>query len=314
MTPSSVDTRSTVDCTLVVNIGPRDFEMALTTIPHMIRSHKVAFARTLLVIDRTPPSGRIAGPSAKMNADTFTQAIGDATPGSTIQMLGRELVTRRRINNEWFGRSDVTDRCASGTPIYPFVFGIDGAATEFILHADCDMLFHDPGNPSWIEEGMRILETEPDIIFVNQMMGPRSDSVSEPEFLAPFDLGRQLRLAKTFSTRCFLLQRKKLRHFLPLQSVTYPLHRRILYGIQQRSPFLPLERMVANQLALTGTFRCDLTASYGFTVHAGDKSWFSGNSEHIETVIREIEVGRYARSQIGHINLTDSSGPCGLTP
>jgi hypothetical protein len=280
--------------------------MALTTIPHMLRSHSISFARKYLVVDHTPASGRLSGPSHQIDADLFTQTLADTVPGSTIETLRRDPSTRRRINREWFGRSAVSDRCASGTPIYPFVFGISMADTEFVLHADCDMLFYDPGNPSWIEEGMRILGSEPDVMFVNQMMGPRSDCVPDPEFLAPYDSDRHLRLATTFSTRCFLLQRSKLLQFLPLLSTTYPVHRQVIYAAQGRSRFLPLERMVAHQLTLTNTFRCDLSSSFGFTLHAANKNWFSTDPGTVLKVIGDIEEGKVSQSQVGHINLNDT--------
>lgn len=295
--------KSNVDCSLVVNVGLRDYGVAAATLPHMVRTHRVAFAEICVVLDETPPTGRLSGVVTQSAKQDLLDSLHDLTPRPEILRVDRTPSCREIVNRAWFGHPAVADRCAGGTPLYPYVYGLHIAKSRYRLHADCDMLFCDPGPTSWIEQAIRVLGAEPDVMFVNQMMGPGSDVSCAPEFYAPIDQSRRLRLSQEFSSRCFLFDFEKLRQFLPIAPASHGLMKRVSYLARNRSGLLPFEQMVTHHLHRTASYRCDLPPEFGFTLHAWDKMFFA--SEEIGNTISSIETGWAPDVQQGKINLID---------
>jgi hypothetical protein len=288
-----------LDCSLVVNAGLADSDVICKTLPHLLRTHRGQFGEVLLVVDGRPPTGRYA-----QSVVASTESIRSAASScDNVRVIGvdRSAASRAEINRVWFGRSRVADRCFAGSPIFAYVFGLHHARMPYRIHMDCDMLVHDPGPQSWAEKGVELLQANPDVMFVNPMMGP---SGAVHEFRVAIDETRGLRLAHSFSSRCFMYDAAALtRQFLPLRLEHWGPFRAAWCWLHGRSSLLPFEHMVAHQLERQALWRCELPDEDGFTIHGWSKTFFT--QDRIDNVIRSVEAGSTPPGQKGYTNLMD---------
>src|SRR5215813_10309696 len=195
-----------VACSLVVNTSPADTRLVGHVLPHLVRTHKSSFQEIIVVVDESRPTGRLAQESALSLSELRLALEAIRRSGTQFKevLLDTSASARRDVFGKWFGTDDVALRCAAGTPIYAFLFGIEQASAPFRLHVDSDMLFFDPGPVSWVARATEILATRAEVAFVTQMMGPPNLDGVDHECLAPMNKAYGLRLTQDFSTRCFL--------------------------------------------------------------------------------------------------------------
>jgi len=293
-----------VACSLVINTSPADTRLVAHVLPHLVRTHKFSFQEIIVIVDESKPTGRLAQKSAQSLSELRLEL--ESIRGGGVQFKEVPLDTsawaRRAVFGKWFGADDVALRCASGTPIYAFLFGIEQASAPFRLHVDSDMLFFDPGPVSWVARATEILATHAEVAFVTQMMGPPNLDGLDHEYLAPMNKAYGLRMAQNFSTRCFLYNDPKLTsQLLPIKPLRYSFPRSLYYAWTRGCSFRPLEQMIAHGLQKRGLYRCDLGSECGFSLHGWNKKFFEESG--IERVISDIELGRIPSSQRGAINL-----------
>lgn len=299
------------DCSLVINVARGDVPLLAHTIPHLLTTHKVAFSETLIVVDGGVAEGRIAQRYTQYSLDHLTD---------TLEQLQGQGYRFRIVNVDyspyaigstfaaWFGNTHVSLKCAGGTPIYAFLFGLDQARCDFRLHLDSDMLVYDPASCSWIDEAIRVLRDVPEVLFVNQAGGPHHPNCPRSEHLATFNPNLGLHVAKDFSTRSFLFSMSKLnRSFLPMRAVKFPLPKRLRYRLQRRSVYMALEQMIAANLARSECWRCELSRLYGFNLHAGDKTRFL--ELNMTSVVSAISKGDTPMQQCGKYDLDFDAFP-----
>jgi hypothetical protein len=300
-----METRPKTPCSLVINVARGDTPILEYTLPHILDTHKVRFAEVVVVIDEQPSEGRIRQAYQQYPLEELYQALGKIR--SRGYEFRQETVSYRkedvqRVFSRWFGQSRMSYRCAGGTPIYAFLYGLDIARYDFRLHFDSDMLIYDPGPKSWVEKAIEVLESVPEILFANQTWGIQTQASPAPRELPSFDLGYGERVSQVFSSRCFLFSMNKLeKSLLPINAVKHPLAKQIVYRFQKRSPHVALEQMISNTLTRQGKYRADLDMKWGLSLHAWDKSVFQ--DQYIGEVLKQIENGQFPNEHIGQYNL-----------
>lgn len=301
----SLPEKQTAPCSLVINVARGDVLRIKHTLPHILNSHKIQFAEVLIVIDNKPAEGRIRRNSAQYSIDDLYGVLSDLRgQGYAFKQeeVSYEADAVDHVYTKWFGRRLNYFRCAGGTPIYAFLYGVEAAQQPYRLHLDSDMLTYDPQPTSWVQEAMRVLDDIPDILFVNQRWGPHSaDSPTEHPQPA-FDRGFGPHVAQVFSTRAFLYNNAKLeRAFLPMDAAQHPWPKQWFYRLRDRSPYRALEQMISVALTAKKVYRADLDAEWGYNIHAGKRSMFE--DERIAGVIDRITVGDVPPAQFGQYNL-----------
>jgi hypothetical protein len=298
-------TKTEVPCSLIINVARGDTPILEYTLPHIIDSHKVWFAEVIVVIDEKPSEGRIRQNYQQYSLEALYEAL--AKVRGRGYKFRQEAISYRsedvqRVFSKWFGNPRVTFRCAGGTPIYAFLYGLDVASYDFRLHLDSDMLIHDPGPASWAQKAIEVLRMVPEILFVNQRWGIQTAANPAPKELPSFDLGYGQRVSQIFSSRCFLFSRQKLNEsFLPIMPKKHPIAKRLIYKIQNRSPYIALEQMISSALSHKGLYRADLDLDWGCNLHAWDKGIFQ--DRYVNDVLQRIEIGQFPFSHTGQYNL-----------
>lgn len=292
-------------CSLIVNVARGDTPILEYTLPHIIETHKARFSEVVIVVDEKPSEGRILESYPQHSLRELYETLdrvrsrGYEFRQETISYAPEDV---QRVYLEWFGHTRITFRCAGGTPIYAFLYGLNIAAYDYCLHLDSDMLIYDPGPTSWIDKAIALLESTPQIMFVNQSWGIQTESVPSPPELPTVRLASGQLVSQVFSSRCFLFSRKKIeRAFLPIPDKKHSIPKQVIYRIQRRSPYVALEQMISAALERSNTFRADLDPKCGWNLHAWDKRIFA--DRRIRDVLGYIEAGLYPVRHTGQYNL-----------
>jgi len=236
---------SSRDLSLVTNVSLADDMRIRESIPHWLRALGAQLRELVVVVDPEPPTGRIAE-LHRVTVDTTT--LMDAV--KVVAALDDRIRVVRlppadaspAVAARWFRRG-VPLRCQAGTPIFAFIFAIDEASNDFILRADCDMVFFDEG---WVDDGVGMLERE-DAELV-QPPGPGSPLVG-------------------VSTRALLLRRDRLRQkALPMRAHKLDPARRVHRILCGRPQWLALEQMLAKEVEAGRLIHRGLRAG-GYSMH-----------------------------------------------
>lgn len=288
-----------------MNVAAGDAAAIELTLPHLHHLFGRDIATMLVVVDPRPPSGRIAAqhlepPSMEALNDALSRVAGTGVPLRRVDVdYGR--ASRRAVSRRYFGGARSGLRCAGGTPIYAFLFGLHQAQTRYVIHLDSDLVFFG-GEESWIRVAIDVLAENKDIYFVNPYLGPPRQDGTPHDIIGGVDASTGLRLSSRFSTRCFCYDQIKADiGFFPMKRSRYPLSRWPLYLARGRELDVALETSVARTLCTRKVWRCDLEPRYGWVIHVADKDAF-GRPE-IREVIRAVEQGTVPAAQRGQANL-----------
>jgi hypothetical protein len=286
---------------VVMNVTDIDGSIVSHTIPHILRTHNGTICRLTVVIDERKRTGRLQAAETK---NDIVRTLGEITlVAGNIRMnvVRLDYSQAKATMHRWFGNKRVAARCAGGTPVLAFLFGMDQASAAYVLRTDCDMLYFDASLCGWLADGRRLLDDHPDIYFVNPYLGPPGERDSNGITAQKDEAG--LRLSSAFSTRCFLYKRSKLESLLPLVRAMHPFPKRVQYHAQGRSGERALEESIAMTLRARGAYRCDLEPSSAVAIHVADRGRFA--KPGFESIVCDVEHGRFPECQAGHHNLSD---------
>jgi hypothetical protein len=286
---------------VVMNVTDIDGTIVSHTIPHILRSHKDTICRLTVVIDERKRTGRLQAAETKHDVVQTLGEIASVVGSTAINVVRLDYSQAKATMRRWFGNERVAARCAGGTPLLAFLFGMDQASAEYVLRTDCDMIYFDGSPDGWLTDGRRLLDDYPDIYFVSPYLGPPGDSASNGVTAERGKTG--LRLSHAFSTRCFLYKRSKLESLLPLVRATHPFPKRVQYCAQGRSGERALEQSIAMTLRARGTYRCDLEPSSAIAIHVAHRGRFV--EPGFESIVCDVEHGRFPECQAGDHNLCD---------
>lgn len=286
--------KSKIACSLIINVARGDVPILQYTLPHIFDTHKIHFDDIVIVVDESAAEGRIRQHSPQYSLEELYGVLGAMRQQGyefrqeTVSYNRQDV---KRTFSKWFGRSSVGFRCAGGTPIYAFLYGLEQAQYDFCLHLDSDMLIYDPGPTSWVQKAVEVLKNTPEVLFVNQTWGPQTRASASPKAIPSVDLGFEQRVSQVFSTRCFLFSMRNLEErFLPIVPVKHPILKRVIYSFQRRSSYLALEQIIGLALVRKNFFRADLDLEWGFNLHAWDKRVFQDTQ--ITIVLNQIAAGQ----------------------
>jgi hypothetical protein len=211
---------------------------------------------------------------------------------------------RNRAYKKHFGKKMWETHNFRGYPILGSLFSIEQTETDYMVHFDSDMLLHQQSDYNWIEEGIKLLQKYKDIISVSPLSGPPTKNgklIQQTEVGEPHehDEGGFYRF-KTFTSRVFLIDRKRFDLLLPLQT-NIPLKLRIKSYLTGNSLLPPWEDMVGNRLEKTPYFRVDLDSPKAWTIHPNLRG--PELFKALPDIIEKIEAGWYPSGQGGYYDL-----------
>lgn len=263
---------------IATNACAHDSEIISHTVPSWLRVFGGRLAQVHIVVDERPPSGRIASNRAHDRASPeVLQEVLDrfARLDARVQVSTLSKLPHEQYLHAWF-TNGLPDRCQAGTPILPFVAAFEVPDAEFVLRADCDMLFSEGG---WLAEAMRLLETE------------------EADLVEPPRLGTATENAEARVTTRALMIRPAAFHnrCLPIPAHRLDALRRAHRRLQGRPPWLALEQMLEIERKRGRIRYRVLDRAFGFWLHVDQRSFPS--RERVEDVVGRVESGNVPLAQ-----------------
>jgi len=249
---------------IVTNVSIYDGIRIKHTIPNWVRIFGSKIESIRIIVDEKPVEGRIKSLHSNnkiiYSVDESICDLLNKYPFINVEKLN--YAEAEEISSVFFKKGNPI-RCQFGTPIFAFLKGIHSIDEGIILRTDCDLLYYDEG---WVEKSIHLLtDNKYDII--------------EPPIPGEIDYG--------FSSRCFLVNKKKFMEKMPIKAYKLDPLRRIDRILNKRSVYLALEQMFQKEIDRNYLLCKKMENNLGFSIHFNHPNDFRIND--IEDVIDRIE-------------------------
>ena len=318
----SVQSVSAPPVTLQISLVPADLEHAVHTLPHQLRQWGDQVSEIVFVVDRKRDD---LGSVLDVSLRVLLTELCATHPGARIEYVDHYGSGRTRVAKHFTGRPRMPARDYRSGPIYGFLFGLEVAQNDFVLHADSDMLFGG-GSHSWVQEGLALLAARPDALAVSPLPGPPTadgripDDVARRHALAhpPDSAGPGLQprrepldsLAYRFSGiswRAFLMDRHRvLKRLVPIPLRHARPRQFALALLDRNEPWATLEHSMSHAMLERGLYRIDFSGQPPgvWSLHPPYRS--REFYRDLPALINRVETGDIPREQLGDYELGDS--------
>jgi hypothetical protein len=279
-------------CAMAVLAGPADVEYFRRITAHLKRTAHFQFSETLLVLDtmqRHKSKALLAAARAMQAANEIDRYV-ELEPRMDIALAHKHFVQPPKRSRD--------DR---GIPLFGWIAGIENATTDYLFHSDSDILIHSAANFSWVNAAIDVMEHDSSIMFVAPLAGPPNAIGLVGQKVAPIiDEAGNYRF-KTFSSRHYVVNRRRFEKLLPLPPLHTSEWRKLVMRLGGPSSLRPWEKHIELSLASSEFFRIHLKDSRAWGLHCPDHGprW----RQNLPSIIAAVERGDFPRAQAGYYNL-----------
>ena len=151
-----------------------DLSFLKYTLSGLVQLSQKADSKTSLILDTKDPSGVLGSTLSQSKLCEITSKIENIQSTINFEFLkaSYDLKSIRSKNRLQFNYPFKETHCFRGYPIYGSFKQFIDTDSKYILHLDCDMIFYEEPSFSWIQEGIRIMEENEDILCVLPRGGP----------------------------------------------------------------------------------------------------------------------------------------------
>lgn len=301
-------------CSIWFLAARTDTPFMMQTIPHIIRMCNYPFSQKVIAVDTSPLSGDyISRPCIGTLMELQKCCDNLLSSGVIDEIVNIDFsgVYQEKACVKHLGKFIRPTHNSRGAPVLGYIFLLEEARSDYLLHFNTDMLMYQDPNYNWVEEGIKKMCHCPEIVCVTPLSGPPTEDGSLHQKVPYERDSRGFYRFKQFTSRKFLVDIMRFEKLLPL---------RILWKVKSQLPNSPYllriiadffgakkelgrwENMVSNRLKETPYFRVDLDTPSAWALHSSqthDRT-FVQNLPHI---IEKIESGWYPREQAGHYDL-----------
>jgi hypothetical protein len=292
-------------CSLSINVSRSDIPFMMQTIPHLVKACQFDFVERVLFIETAQPSSLFRhrpGVGTFEQLKECCQKLVDMGVIDRLVELDYAKPIRKKLYQKYFDCFLWETHNHRGAPIYGYMFALEFIQGDYILHFDSDMLLYQKADFSWIDEGIRLFKEHPEILFVCPLSGPPMPDGSLKQRGVNYQLDPEgFYRFKTFSSRKFLVDRKKLEQLLPLKAEWISLKRRVVSAFNGKSAMQNWEIMVSNRLKETEFIRADLSSPEAWTLHPPEHG--AAFIQALPHIIKKVELGEYPAEQAGDYDL-----------
>ena len=303
--------RKLPECELSILVARPDVNFMAQTVSHLVTALRFPFSRRELVIDTAPLSGKYRNrpeiPSLAALHGQCNDLVRDGIVDEATD-IDYSAAFRRRGYRKYLGGDVDATHDASGAPILGVIFYLERAKSQYLVHFDSDMLLYQSPSFNWVEEGIKLLQNYDDIISVLPLSGPPTKDGNLHQAGFPYERdGRGFFRFKSFSHRCFLIDRQRFEKLLPLQLARHGLVNllppRVLLPLRvsMGSGLCDWEAMVSWKLEKTSYVRADLDNPRAWILHPPDHG--PEFIAHLPQILKRVESGSFPVEQAGHYDL-----------
>ena len=207
------------------------------------------------------------------------------------------------MNAIQFGYPHKETHCFRGYPLYGSFQQFIETDAKYILHIDSDMMFYEHTNFSWINEGVRVMEENEDILCVLPKGGPptKNGFLHQGTTEYRIDQSRGLYLFKNFTSRYYLMNRERFLSLLPMQPKWLSWREPIKSRLIGNGKMLCWETMVEHALIKSKMWRADLMTDQTWSLHPGDRSELFYRI--LPQILSRVSKNQFPEGQRGHFDL-----------
>jgi len=275
------------------------------TLPPFINFLKKADSKITLILDTRAPSGVLGSALTQSKLNDITDSIKNLQSflNFNFETATYSLQSIRSKNRVQFNYPHKETHCFRGYPIYGSFKQFFDNDADYILHLDCDMIFYESPEYSWINEGIKIMEQNEDILCILPRGGPPTKDRSLHQGTTPYQVDgkRGLYLFKNFTSRHYLIHRERFLSLLPLKPLWLSWREPIKSRLFGNGKMLCWEAMVEHALQKSDMWRADLMTDKAWSLHPGDRS--EEFYQLLPQVIDSVNRNEFPEEQRGHFDL-----------
>ncbi len=259
-----------------------------------------------VLIDTTKPGGVLGKASTKTHLSGLLDKLNALQEkGNLFKSIqfSPDLKDVQTLSSIHFGVPYRETHCFRGYPVHGSIHQFHQNDSDYILHLDCDMIFYEEPGFSWIQEGIRVMEENEDILCVLPRGGPPTKNRSLHQGSTPYkvDEKRGLYLFKNFTSRHYLIHRQRFLSLLPLKPLWLSWREPIKSRLFGNGKMLCWEAMVEHTLEKSQMWRADLITEKAWSLHPGDRS--EDFHQLLPQIIDSVNQNEFPMEQSGHFDL-----------
>ena len=282
-----------------------DYYFISQTLPSLLEICRRAQAHVSLVLDTKEPIGVLSKTVKQSGFQLLLNLLEDLAQKYGFELILADYQKQQiRSNNKLqFNYPHRETHCFRGYPIYGSFKQFLDTDSKYILHLDCDMIFYEATAFSWVQEGIRIMEDNEDILCVLPRGGPPTKDGTLQQGTTPYrvDEKRGLYMFKNFTSRHYLIHRERFLSLLPLKPLWLSWREPIKSRLFGNGKMLCWETMVEYALAKSDMWRADLMTDHAWSLHPGDRS--EEFYKLLPRIIDSVSRNEYPEEQRGHFDL-----------
>ena len=138
------------------------------TLPRLLKMCEKVDCNINVICDQYEPSGLLSKTIKQGEIEKLHCTLKQIQSKLEFSLITKNLSNEeiRKLNKIHFGNYYKESHCFRGYPITGSIRQFHDTDSDYILHLDCDMIFHETLGFSWIKEGIRIMEENEDILCV----------------------------------------------------------------------------------------------------------------------------------------------------
>ena len=257
------------------------------------------------MVDANKPEGVLSNTISSHSLEHLLESLKEHQTVAPFEVIlsNQNDGTAKHLTKKHFGRPYRETKCFRGYPTLGSIQQFHNTKQPYVLHLDCDMLFYESPNFSWLDEGIKIMEEHEDILCVLPRGGPpRSDEVlHQGTTRFKVDPKRGLYLFKNFTSRHYLIHRKRFLSLLPMKPLWLSWREPLKSRFFGNGKMLCWESIVEHALEKSNFWRADLMSNQAWSLHPGDRSDEFYNL--LPGIINKIKCNEIPEGQKGYFDL-----------
>ena len=296
------------DVTLQINLSPGDVNYAEQIVPKIVSNHNNIENRILIVDCCRPQKTRLINPDVRFPLNVFNKNLA-RIKAIAEKLLADKIVTHiyyltpddpiiGHLSKKYLNKLYQSTHAAGGTANMSYWAAIELCTTRYLLHYDGDIFLYQEKGYDWVQEAKSLMEKDNKIVIsVPRLCPPPTLNIPSLHEGRPFKEYQSYWLNDWFSTRQFLLDKRKFETYLPLPVGKIKFKLLLRKYLKRAFPIDP-EILLFNSIGGRGGKRLVLKSTKAWIIHPLQK-----NDEFLKIlpqILLSVEKGIFPLEQQGH--------------
>lgn len=287
--------------TLQINVAPGDYRHCQYLLRKQLELFSQQVSEILITYDSKPRKIQNIDihEKNKMLFDALFTTLKRDFPSLRVHEIDYSPETTINTYSKYFGKS-IPTHDYRGAPVYGYIYGIEEAKEDFVVHIDSDMFFGGLSQ-TWVTEALELMKSNENVLVTGPLPGPphpEKKLVGQSRYFA-FKPGDYHFGFYSMSTRIFMLNKKRLYGMLKPHK---PAFQQRVFGMMEGFDSLEaLEIIISNFMKSKKLIRVDFKGKQPglWSIHPTYRSeeFYNRIPEMIERVINndvpEEQLGYY---------------------